>query len=246
MFEQQGVPSASIITDVFRPTGTAMAKAWGLPDFRFIAIPHPIANLTEQQLDQRAREVLRALVQDHIHTGEPVASQPLLARHDLDCSPATIRNIMADLEEMGYVAPMEVQTKTFRLVMAGRDIMVQAWYQGGVSVFDFTDSAKPVELAYFDRGPVFADKLVTAGQWSTYWYNGLLYGSEIHRGLADPHAAGHAHEHVMLAERQPGLAQHGDQQREPLPIDAHRRARRKAARGSLPFSRRLRLSEFQD
>ena len=65
----------------------------------------------------------------------------------------------------------------------GRDIMVQAWYQGGVSVFDFTDSAKPVELAYFDRGPVFADKLVTAGQWSTYWYNGLLYGSEIHRGL---------------------------------------------------------------
>jgi hypothetical protein len=65
----------------------------------------------------------------------------------------------------------------------GRDIMVQGWYQGGVSVFDFTDSAKPVEIAYFDRGPVDAKRLVTAGQWSTYWYNGYLYGAEIARGL---------------------------------------------------------------
>ncbi len=55
-------------------------------------------------LTQRAREVLRALVQDYIETGEPVASQPLLARHDLDCSPATIRNVMADLEALGYLA----------------------------------------------------------------------------------------------------------------------------------------------
>jgi hypothetical protein len=65
----------------------------------------------------------------------------------------------------------------------GRDIMVQAWYQGGVSVFDFTDSANPVEIAYFDRGPVSPSQLVTAGQWSTYWYNGYLYGAEIARGL---------------------------------------------------------------
>ncbi|HEY0872412.1 MAG TPA: hypothetical protein VGD94_02985 [Vicinamibacterales bacterium] len=65
----------------------------------------------------------------------------------------------------------------------GRDIMVQAWYQGGVSVFDFTDSSKPFEIAYFDRGPVDAKQLITAGQWSSYWYNGYIYGAEIARGL---------------------------------------------------------------
>jgi hypothetical protein len=54
----------------------------------------------------------------------------------------------------------------------GRDSMVQAWYQGGVSVFDFTDSANPMEIAYFDRGPVHPKQLITAGQGSTYWYNG--------------------------------------------------------------------------
>lgn len=65
----------------------------------------------------------------------------------------------------------------------GRDIKAQAWYQGGISVFDFTDSANPVEIAYFDRGPVSADKLVVAGYWSTYWFNGYIYGSEIARGI---------------------------------------------------------------
>ena len=65
----------------------------------------------------------------------------------------------------------------------GRDIMVQAWYQGGLSVFDFTDSAHPVEIAYFDRGPLDAKDLYTGGYWSTYWYNGHIYGSEIARGL---------------------------------------------------------------
>ncbi len=65
----------------------------------------------------------------------------------------------------------------------GRDIMVQAWYQGGVSVFDFTDAAHPVEIAFFDRGPVHATQLVTAGYWSTYWYNGYIYGTEIARGV---------------------------------------------------------------
>jgi hypothetical protein len=61
--------------------------------------------------------------------------------------------------------------------------MVQAWYQGGVSIFDFTDSAKPVEIAYFDRGPVDPANLILAGFWSAYWYNGRVYGSEIARGL---------------------------------------------------------------
>jgi hypothetical protein len=65
----------------------------------------------------------------------------------------------------------------------GRDIMVQAWYQGGVSVFDFTDPAHPKEIAYFDRGPMDASKLVLGGYWSAYWYNGHIYGSEIGRGL---------------------------------------------------------------
>jgi hypothetical protein len=65
----------------------------------------------------------------------------------------------------------------------GRDIMVQAWYQGGISVFDFTDSAHPVEIAYFDRGPIDANQLVTGGFWSTYWYEGQIYGTEIARGV---------------------------------------------------------------
>lgn len=64
----------------------------------------------------------------------------------------------------------------------GRDIMAQAWYQGGLSVLDFTDPAKPVEIAYFDRGPI-AEQLTLAGYWSTYWYNGHIIGSEIGRGL---------------------------------------------------------------
>jgi hypothetical protein len=65
----------------------------------------------------------------------------------------------------------------------GRDIEVQAWYQGGVSVVDFTDAAHPFEIAYFDRGPIDANVLVLGGDWSAYWYNGYIYGSEIARGL---------------------------------------------------------------
>jgi len=65
----------------------------------------------------------------------------------------------------------------------GRDIFVQAWYQGGISVFDFTDSSTPVEIAFFDRGPLDAEKLVMAGYWSAYWYRGFIYGTEIVRGL---------------------------------------------------------------
>lgn len=65
----------------------------------------------------------------------------------------------------------------------GRDIKVQAWYQGGISVMDFTDAANPVEIAYFDRGPIDAKMLVMGGSWSAYWYNGRIYSSEIARGL---------------------------------------------------------------
>ncbi|WP_426027992.1 LVIVD repeat-containing protein [Brevundimonas sp. TWP2-3-4b2] len=65
----------------------------------------------------------------------------------------------------------------------GRDLMVQAWYQGGVSVMDFTDPLKPVEIAWFDRGPIDADKLIVGGSWSAYWLNGRIYSSEIARGL---------------------------------------------------------------
>ena len=65
----------------------------------------------------------------------------------------------------------------------GRDIEVQAWYQGGISVMDFTDASNPVEIAYFDRGPIDTKMLVLGGQWSAYWYNGHIYASEIARGL---------------------------------------------------------------
>jgi hypothetical protein len=61
--------------------------------------------------------------------------------------------------------------------------MVQAWYQGGLSVFDFTNASAPKEIAYFDRGPITPDRLTLAGFWSAYWYNGHIYGSEIGRGL---------------------------------------------------------------
>ena len=65
----------------------------------------------------------------------------------------------------------------------GRDIEVQAWYQGGISVMDFTDAEHPVEIAYFDRGPIDPKMLVLGGDWSAYWYNGYIYASEIARGL---------------------------------------------------------------
>ena len=65
----------------------------------------------------------------------------------------------------------------------GRDIMIQGWYQGGISAFDFTDSAHPIEIAFFDRGPVDGKQLTLGGFWSAYWYNGFVYGSEIARGL---------------------------------------------------------------
>jgi hypothetical protein len=65
----------------------------------------------------------------------------------------------------------------------GRDIKVQAWYQGGISIMDFTDANNPIEIAYFDRGPIDSKILIMGGQWSAYWYNGHIYASEIARGL---------------------------------------------------------------
>jgi len=65
----------------------------------------------------------------------------------------------------------------------GRDIKVQAWYQGGISIMDFTDASRPVEIAYFDRGPIDSNMLILGGSWSAYWYNGHIYSSEISRGL---------------------------------------------------------------
>ncbi|HEY2856034.1 MAG TPA: hypothetical protein VGJ18_24555 [Gemmatimonadaceae bacterium] len=65
----------------------------------------------------------------------------------------------------------------------GRDIMSQAWYQGGVSVFDWTDAKHPMEIAFFDRGPLKPDEMVLGGSWSAYWYNGVIVSSEITRGL---------------------------------------------------------------
>jgi hypothetical protein len=91
----------------------------------------------------------------------------------------------------GYYKMPAAQTETENCVahngslipVPGRDIMVQAWYQGGLSVFDFSDAAHPIEIAFFDRGPIDAKQLITGGYWSTYWYNGAIYGSEIARGI---------------------------------------------------------------
>jgi hypothetical protein len=65
----------------------------------------------------------------------------------------------------------------------GRDLKVQSWYQGGISVMDFTDAAHPMEVAYFDRGPINKDRMISGGTWSAYWYNGYIYSSEMVRGL---------------------------------------------------------------
>lgn len=95
------------------------------------------------------------------------------------------------LEHAGYYKMPAAQTETENCVahngglipVPGRDIMVQGWYQGGVSIFDFTDPSHAKEIAYFDRGPIDASKLVIGGYWAGYYYNGYIYGSEIARGL---------------------------------------------------------------
>ncbi|HEV8438359.1 MAG TPA: hypothetical protein VGT40_09720 [Methylomirabilota bacterium] len=70
LFEKVGLPAASIVTDVFEGTGRAMAQSWGVPEYRFLAMPHPIANLTEAQLDQRAREIAPEVVKLLLHGQE--------------------------------------------------------------------------------------------------------------------------------------------------------------------------------
>jgi hypothetical protein len=95
------------------------------------------------------------------------------------------------LRPAGYYKLPAAQTATENCVahngslipVPGRDIMVQAWYQGGISLVDFSDPSHPKEIAYFDRGPMDANKLALGGFWSAYWYNGNIYGSEIGRGL---------------------------------------------------------------
>lgn len=95
------------------------------------------------------------------------------------------------LTHVGYFKMPAAQTSEENCVahngnlvpVPGRDIMVQGWYQGGVSVFDFTNPEHPKEIAYFDRGPIDASKLVIGGYWAGYYYNGYIYGSEIARGL---------------------------------------------------------------
>jgi hypothetical protein len=65
----------------------------------------------------------------------------------------------------------------------GRDIMVQAWYQGGISIWDFTNSSRPREIGYWERGPLSASSLIVGGSWSAYWYNGFVYSNDIQKGL---------------------------------------------------------------
>ncbi|HKN58979.1 MAG TPA: hypothetical protein VJV97_09000, partial [Gemmatimonadaceae bacterium] len=97
----------------------------------------------------------------------------------------------SNLNLAGYYKLPVAQTETENCVahngslipVPGRDIMAQAWYQGGISVFDFTDPAHPKEIAFFDRGPMDSTKLMLGGDWAAYWYNGHVYASEIDRGL---------------------------------------------------------------
>jgi hypothetical protein len=65
----------------------------------------------------------------------------------------------------------------------GKDLMVQAWYQGGISVWDFTNSNKPTEIGYFERGPLSATTLIGGGSWSAYYYNGHIYSNDMMKGL---------------------------------------------------------------
>lgn len=96
-----------------------------------------------------------------------------------------------DMELAGYYKLPVPQSETENCVahngsiipVPGRDIMAQAWYQGGLSLMDFTDPENPYEIAFFDRGPLSIESLFTGGYWSTYWFNGRLYGAEISRGI---------------------------------------------------------------
>ena len=119
--------------------------------------------------------------------------QPRCRAHDpLTWGADAIYDIVdGKLEPRGHFKMPAAQTDTENCVahngsivpVPGRDILVQAWYQGGISLIDFTDSANPVEIGYFDRGPMTEESLTLGGFWSAYWYNGRIYGTEILRGL---------------------------------------------------------------
>lgn len=114
------------------------------------------------------------------------------ATHDLKWGGNSVYEIVdGKLKFRSYYKIPDVQTTAENCVshlpslvpVPGRDIFVQAWYQGGASLVDFTDPSNPKEIGYFDRGPIDGSKLVLGGFWSTYWYNGAVFGSEIARGF---------------------------------------------------------------
>ena len=106
---------------------------------------------------------------DAIFTIEPDHSLKFQSYYKLPAPQTSLENCVA---HNGSLIPIP-----------GRDVMVQAWYQGGISVFDFTDAAHPKEIAFFDRGPVDSTRMASGGSWSAYWYNGVIVSSEISRGL---------------------------------------------------------------
>ncbi len=120
-------------------------------------------------------------------------SRPRCRSHDpLTWGADAIYDIVdGKLEFRGYFKMSAPQTDKENCVahngsivpVPGRDIFVQSWYQGGISVIDFTDSANPVEIAYFDRGPIDEDHIILGGFWSSYWYRGRIYATEIVRGI---------------------------------------------------------------
>ncbi len=114
--------------------------------------------------------------------------------------------VRGDLKFRSYYKMPRPQAKTENCVahngslipVQGKDIMVQAWYQGGISVVDFTDSTQPRELAWFDRGPLSQKELLLGGSWSAYYYNGYVYSNDIQKGLdvlkiTDPAVIGAEH-----------------------------------------------------
>ncbi|WP_123379972.1 hypothetical protein [Pseudokineococcus lusitanus] len=96
----------------------------------------------------------------------------------------------------------------------GRDVMVQAWYQGGVSVFDFTDSANPREIAWFDRGPLSTSQLVLGGSWSAYWHDGYVYSNDIQQGFDVFSLRGTAFTEARKVE----LGEHNPQTQQTYPV----------------------------
>ena len=135
----------------------------------------------------------------------------------------------------------------------GRDIMVQAWYQGGISVFDFTDSVNPVEIAYFDRGPIDSERLVMGGFWSAYWYRGYIYGTEIARGLdvLELLPSEHLTENEIAAAASVALAEFNAQQQRsiewsPRPVVARAYLDQLGRTDTLSAARRTALSGLLD